>query len=747
MIKKIIILFTVLFFIFQNQINAEVIKEIELKGNNRVSLETIKVYGNFDINDDIDDIKLNNITKDLYSTNFFEKINLDLNNNKLIITIVENPIIQTTFINGIKKKDIEDELRKLIISRDKSPLVKSIVLDDVKKIKSILKNVGYYFIDIKSNIEKNDNNTVNLYFDINLGERATIGKINFIGDKKIKNRKLRSIITSEESKFWKFISKKKFLDEKRIGLDTRLLKNYYLNHGYYDVDVEHTSASYLDNDNFELTFKINSGNKYTFNNLELILPPEYEKKNFKKIFDIFKDIKEEEYSLVNIEKIIDEVDKIALAKQYEFINASFNEEKLANKINLSIVVTESEKFYVKRVNILGNTITEDKIIRNALIVDEGDPFNKILFNKSINNLKSKNIFKSVESKVINGNEPNTKILEITVDEKPTGEISAGAGVGTSGGTLAFSIGENNFLGKEINVSTNIQLAADSIKGAVGFKIPNYKYSEKSLEANLESINIDKKKDAGYESSKTGFSVGTSFEQLEDFYVSASLQSFSESVTTSSTASSALKKQDGNYFENAIAYSLTMDKRNQKFQPSDGYRSSFYQKLPLWTDSNSIVNSYTFTTFHKLTEQTIGKFSIYTKAITALTDGKDVRISERIMAPRSRLRGFEPGKVGPVDGKDFIGGNYLTTMNVSATLPKLFPEIESADFKVFIDAANLWGVDYSSTVDSSNKIRSSAGLAIDWFTPVGPLNFSFSQNITKASTDITESFRFNLGTTF
>ena len=164
------------------------------------------------------------------------------------------------------------------------------------------------------------------------------------------------------------------------------------------------------------------------------------------------------------------------------------------------------------------------------------------------------------------------------------------------------------------------------------------------------------------------------------------------------------------------------------------------------DNNTIVNGYEFSKYHEFFDEMVGTLSFFVSAVNSLDDD-DVRISKRLYMPGRRLRGFETGKVGPKDGSDFVGGNYLTAVNFSTTLPQILPTSQNTDFKFFFDIGNVWGIDYSDSIDDSNKIRSSTGIAVDWFTPVGPLNFSLSQPITKAKTDITESFRFNLGTTF
>ena len=217
------------------------------------------------------------------------------------------------------------------------------------------------------------------------------------------------------------------------------------------------------------------------------------------------------------------------------------------------------------------------------------------------------------------------------------------------------------------------------------------------------------------------------------------------MTTDSTASAALKKQDGNYNTIELDYSFLYDKRDQSFRPSDGYFSRFNQNLPLLSNDYSISNTYDFKTYHKLSENTVSNLSFHLASINSL-DGGDVRVSDRKYLSSRKLRGFEPGKVGPKDNLDFIGGNYASSASLSTTLPTLLPELESVDFNIFLDAGNIWGVDYDSSLDNS-KIRSSTGLSIDWLTPVGPLNFVFAQPISKSSTDVEQTFRFDIGTTF
>ena len=222
----------------------------------------------------------------------------------------------------------------------------------------------------------------------------------------------------------------------------------------------------------------------------------------------------------------------------------------------------------------------------------------------------------------------------------------------------------------------------------------------------------------------------------------------EDLSTNSSASSQLKKQEGTYEDIYFKYGLDYDLRDAKFRPSSGNKSSFYQELPLISGNNEISNTFVFTQYKTLNNQNdmIGKASLYLNTVNSLNNS-DVRISKRAQIPYNRLRGFEKGKVGPVDNLDYIGGNYVSALNFSTNLPGILNTIENVDFSFFIDIANVWGVDYDSAIDDSNFFRSSTGLGIDLLTPIGPLSFSFSEPLTKKSTDKTETFRFNLGTTF
>ena len=738
----------ILFIIFLpvNYSHAEKIKEFKIVGNERLAKETIVLFSELNIGDDIDQNIINLSFKKLFETNYFKNLKINFENGIIFIEVIENPIIQSIQINGVKKKSLLDELEKITKKTEKYPFIESNILEQKNLLTNIVRSDGFYFAKIETKYTETNNNSIDITYNINLGERAKIKKIDFIGNKVFKNNKLRNIIISEEAKPWKFITKNKYIDENRVQLDINLLRNYFKNRGYYDVKIKSSFAKAINENDFNLIFSIDSGIKYFFNDINLVVSNDYKVDNFQDLNDVFVDLKSTPYSLNSIKKIIKEIDKIALQKEFVFINAKYNEKIVdKDKINIEIFFDEIEKSYIDRVNILGNFITEEKVIRNALIVDEGDAYNEILFNKSINELKAKNIFKSVKSQ-INTSEKNkkNKIIDIVIEEKATGEIFAGAGTGTSGSSITAGIKEKNYLGKGIALDTNLTLTDDEVKGRFSVTNPNFRNSDRSLTTTIESTSTDFMTSSGYKTSRTGLGFGTGFEQYEDLFINFDISLYYEKLETSSLASEIKKRQEGDYFENLFSYSITTNKLDQNFQPTDGYRTSFTQTLPLISDDKAVENSFNASKYYSVNDNLILSAKLYLKAINSLDD--DVRVSKRVYIPSSRLRGFESKSIGPKDGTQYIGGNYGSALNLNTTLPNLLNDFENIDFSLFLDAANLWHVDYDSSLDS-NKIRSATGIAVNWFTPIGPLSFSYAVPISDASTDKTESFRFQIGTSF
>ena len=737
---------SLLLILFSSIANAETLKKIVVNGNDRISNNTILMFSNVSVGDEINNIDTNNVLKNLYDTNFFKDVIVNLSENILEINVLELPIVQNVKVEGIKSKKIEEQIFDNIYFKERSSFNEIFLNDDKINLDKILKRNGYYFSDIQIEIQNLNDNKININYKFDLGEKSKIKKITFLGNKIFKDKKLKSVILTEEYKFWKFISGAKYLNEALISYDKNLLKNFYLNKGFYNVQINSSFSKLIKNNEFELIYNIEAGPKIYFNELKLNLPIDFDVNNYEEINVLFSNLKGEYYSLYNVEKILNKIETITINEQYESIDAKIEEEIISNKINISFNIKEAPKSYITKINILGNNVTDETVVRNQVAIDEGDPFNEILYTKSINNIKSLNFFRNVEGEVIDDKSNNSKIVNIKVEEKPTGELFAGAGTGTNGTTVSFGVRENNYLGKGVLLDTNANITADSIKGRLFVENPNYKNSDKSVNLSIEASELDRLSGQGYKSNKTGFSLGTKFEYYDDLFFGISLENFVEKVTVNNNASSKQKKNAGNFFDSFVGLDFNYDKRNQKFATTEGFISNYSLDIPIFSETGTLKNSYNYKIFSELYENNVSTASILLSSSFSINDN-DIKLSERLFIPGNRLRGFERSKVGPKDGSDFIGGNYLTAFNLTTSIPQLLENTQTVDFVAFFDAANVWGVDYDKSIDEKNDIRSSIGLGLNWMTAIGPLSFSYAEPLSKNETDIIEKFRFNLGTTF
>ena len=733
------------FLIFFSISNAEIVKDIKIDGNKRVSSETVKIYGKIELNKDYKEKDLNQILKNLYETNFFEDVKVSITNNVLSVSLKEYPTINQLIIIGEQSNKYKDQIKKVIDTKEKGSLIKSRLAKDIDLIESLYSSLGYNSAKAEAKLREIDKNNFDLLIEIDRGEKTKISTISFIGNNNIRSMRLKDVIASEEDKFWKVISKNTILSENLINLDIRLLSNYYRSIGFYDVKVNSNLAEISDTGEAKLVYSIDEGIRYTMDKISTKIDPVYDNKLFFPLNKTYQKYIGEYYSPFKIKKILEELDELIDNNNLQFVEHNVQEVIDGSSINITFNVFEGEKTVVERINILGNKITNEDVIRGELILDEGDPFTKLNLEKSIAEIKARNIFRKVNYDVREGSKDNLKIIDINVEEQPTGEISAGAGVGTSGGTFTLGIKENNWLGEGKTVGFDIQVDEESLSGTLRFTNPNYDFLGNSLNYSISSQGNDKP-DQGYENTVIGASLGTSFEQYRDLRASLGLSASYDDLRTFGSASSSLKKQSGEYTDLRANYGFSYDKRNRAFMPTSGSITSFNQSLPLYADKASISNTFSMSSYKSFNDNLVGAGKFYITAINGLGDD-DVRLSKRKNLSTTRLRGFEKGKVGPVDGDDHIGGNYAAAVNFESNLPNLLPENYNTDISLFLDFGSVWGVDYDSTLDESTDLRSSTGVAANWMSPIGPLSFVLSQNISKADTDKTQSFSFNIGTTF
>jgi outer membrane protein insertion porin family len=696
----------------------------------------------------IDSIYINNLTKKIYDTDFFADVKISFNQDALTINVIENPIVNFFYINGVKDSDL-DQVNKIITLKENSIFSSSKLKKDIEATREFLNASGYYQASITPEVIKIDNNQINLIVNIDKKEISKIKNIYFIGNKYFSNSQLLDVITSTEDGWWKIFSSSA-LSEQRIEYDKQLLKDFYKSKSFYDAQIESAFASIDKNNKFTLTYSINSGKKYKFGDYDIkvsgLVLKEEDINEVKNISN--KLLKNEFYSPLTINKINKQITDFLETKRYGNFEINIQDLKAADdKINIIVQLNEGQKSIVNKINIKGNTITEEKVIRDNLIISEGDQLNSSKVKKSIDNVKSKQLFSKVDYKIEDSEKKNFKDLNLFVKEQPTGSISAGVGYGSNGGLFEASINERNFLGQGINLNFTGRLSSDEIKGELSYVDPNYLNSNKELAASLFSV-VDDYENSGYQNKSAGTRFATKYEIYEDIFFRPNLGVQFDRLEVTGNASSLLRSRQGDFTTTSLGYNFLYDQRDSKFNPTSGSIIYFDQNIATFFSDIPTIQTGVGATFYKelLSDKFIGSAKAKLANVVAFND-KDVKLSDRIFSSTSDLRGFEQRGVGPVDSGDHIGGNNLATLSLKSTFPNPIPENLRATTFLFLDMGNVWGADYSSLISDSSKLRTSTGIALDLVSPIGPLSFTYSIPLSKATTDKEQNFLFNIGSSF
>ena len=735
-----------LILIISSNVYADVVSKIDISGNDRISDNTIIDIIDFKKSNNYSNSDLNNFQKKLFETNFFSNVKLKLEDDILKIIVIENPLIEFFIIQGVINKTREDLIYEKVLLGQNKIFSQSLLNQDIEIIKKIFNDAGYFNTSVFPEISKLPNGNLNVVLNVNREEQYKIKRIFFIGDKYFKSSTLSDVVSSSEHGWWKFLSSSSTVNMNRIEFDKQLLKNFYLNEGFYDVQILSSDISFEEKNKASITFSVNSGKKYNFSEFALI---DSEKNLNKQDFDTINEFIASEldgnFSNKKINNLRQKIYTYLNLRKIEFVKFNILPKKTENNLIITnIIIEKTARNFVNNIDVKGNSITEEEVIRRELIFSEGDAFSRYKLEKSEDNLKSSGIFKEVKTNIKNLNNESVDI-EVNVEEQPTGAISAGVGVGSSGASVSAGVSEKNLFGKGINVNSNIILGTENIKGNILTSIPDFKNTDNDFLFDFYVTATDFE-NAGYESTVVGNSAAIKYDLYEDITFKPGIGINRDSIDTSSTASDLYRSREGDYLTFLTFYNLETDKRDKRFQTTKGYKVNFGQNLAVpGSDIPYIENNISGSFYHPINKDYILSLKSGLSSINAFNN-KDVKLSDRKFLSSRNLRGFENYGVGPKDGKDHIGGNYSAYSSIASTVPNPLPDKWNANSIVFLDAGNVWGVDYDSSKDS-DKIRSSAGLGLDWISPLGPLSFVFAQTLSSADGDIEESFSFQIGSSF
>lgn len=737
---KFLIIFLYLIFFSSKSFGFD---NIIVQGNKNISLKTIKSFATKEIINPNAEI-ISEYQKKLFETGFFEKVTILFKENKVFITVIENPLINFFYIEGISMPNLKEQINDIAKIKENTIFNLFTLKEDVSLISNYLKNIGYLNNKINYEIIQIDNNKLNIFYKIELNNKFRINRIFFIGDKHFKSSVLSDILYSSEYGWWKFMSNSTIPSESAINIDILNLKNFYLNHGYYDVQINSFSIEVLNNKYANIIYSINSGIKYYIKNIKLIEGGNtLNQKDAKYLSKYYKKFTNNTFDYSNIKKISNFIYNYLDQNNYE-LNIDTKLEKIENDKFEIIFLLSNKKNQktVNKINIIGNNITDDSVIRNKILFSEGDKFNSLKLNQSIDKLKNTGLFKNVTS--VNKNISDEKIeIDFAVEEQPTGSISAGAGVGTSGATISSGINEKNFLGKGLELNANLNIGTQKNFGNISYINPDFENSGNTFRSTffVENNQFD---NASYENKLIGSSVSIEYEVFNKLFFNPGLSFDLDSVSVNDDASSLIKKREGDYFTSKIFYNAYKNNLNKDFQPTDGYTFGFGQSFSIFSDIPFINNKLFGSYYNEYVENFVGSIKYKLEAINAFD--KDIKFSDRLFVSSNNLRGFSSRGIGPKIDNDYIGGNYSFYTNLSSTIPNGLPDNWNAITNIFLDTANVWGVDDNST-DDSNKLRIATGIGLSWISPLGPISFTYAIPLAKNSSDDVENFNFKIGSSF
>jgi len=745
-----LVLFNFFLIIFTNTLFAENLRfsEIIISGNKNITKETILNLSNISNikNQSLDINQLNNIQKKIAESNFFSNVDIKILDNKLIINVLENPIIDYLFFEGLEKNS---EIKKYF--EDKTSLKpnnifsESALNKDIVFIKKYLSSLGYLKSNVTFIVKNASSGYVNVFINVDLNQKFSVKNIYFIGDKKISTSKLLNIISTTQDSWFSFFSSTNIPTEDRLNYDISLLKNFYLSEGYYDVQIPSASIELLDDQYVNLVFSINAGSKFIVNNYIFDNDlPFLKKDDAKYINDLVKKKVNITYNNKEVSSLSDNIaaylqDREVLSDVY-FVVKKISNDKLDIILNIKPI---ANKKIIKNILVLGNDITDEKVIRNQLLFSEGDFFYENKLKKTKDLLLSLNLFKEVK---ITHTEENQNIkITVSIEEKPTGEISSGLAIGTSGSSLSFMVRENNFLGRGISTDTSVSIGTNQILGNISFSNPDFMNSGNTF-SNNSYITKTSYNNAKYDNKTLGNNTSIKYEIYKDLSLENAISVSFDTIDAASDASRIIAIQEGTYLSTKYSYNLYLDKRNKKFQTTDGYTFFFGQGLAFPpSDIYSFANILGGSFYKQFDENFIGNIKYKVRSINSINNDT-IKLSDRLFLSDSELRGFAFRGVGPKIDGDFIGGNYSYTSTFSSTFPNGIPEKYNISNNIFLDVANVWGSDLNG-VTEANKIRSSVGVAVSWVSPIGPISFSYAEPISKSNTDSIRNFNFKLGGVF
>ena len=746
------------------------ISQIVVEGNQRIEPATVQSYMTVRPGQTASPDDINDSVRALFETGLFRDVRIEPRGNVLVVTVDENPVINQISIEGNDRID-DEPLRALLTSRERRVYTRAKAEADADVLIEQYRRAGRYAASVEPVIIELPQNRVDLVFEIEEGALTGVESLRFIGNSKFSDRRLRRVVSTDESSLFKFLSSTDTYDPDRLELDKQLLRRFYLSNGYADFEVLSAVAELApDRTGFFLTFTVSEGEEYDFGAIDIV--SNAEGVDVEELRSLIVASEGSEYDVQDVEDSIAALTLRLGELGYAFtqIDPRPDKDEENRTIGITFEVNEGERVFVERIDIVGNSRTLDRVVRREFELVEGDAFNALQVRRSRSNIRGLGFFRSVNVSTEQGTAPDRVVLKTEVEEQSTGQISFGLGFSTSESVSGeVSITERNFLGRGQFVRARARLSGSNQLYDFSFTEPRFLDRDVAVGFDLYRRETDDQDTSSFDTRNTGFSPRLSFPlgrytRLGTRY----LISQDEIIDVPDNASPLIVADIGKNITSSIGYTLTHDRRNDIIEPSKGYILRLDQDIAgLGGDTRFVKTEVSAKGYSRLvSDDVIGSIEIAGGAVVGFGD-YEPNISDRFFLGGDSFRGFENAGIGPADQftDDNLGGKYYGIVRTEVTFPLPVPEEYGLAAGVFADVGTVWGLDNNSyvddsmpvadringgnrvTIDDDADIRAAVGASLFWQSPFGPVRLNFAYPILEEDQDESEIFRFTAGTRF
>jgi len=729
----------------------DVIRQITVEGAQRIEPGTVKSYLLIREGDAFDAQRLDRSLKSLFATGLFADVSARRQGFTLVISVVENPVINRIAFEGNDKVESE-QLQAETTLRPRVIYTRTKVQNDVKRILTLYRRNGRFAVTVEPKIIQLPQNRIDLVFEINEGDLSEVESIRFVGNKEFSDRRLREVVRTKETAWWRFLSNDDNYDPDRLTLDRELLRRFYLSDGYVDFRVLSAVAELTpDRRDFFLTFTVEEGARYEFG--EIKVKANLRDLKAEQIEEVIEIETSDWYDITAVDDAIQTITNRVGELGFAFVDVRprVNRDRDTQKINITFEVNEGPRVFVERIDISGNVRTLDKVIRREFQIVEGDAFNSAKMRRSRQRLQRLNFFEKLNIEQVPGSAPDKAVINVAVEEKSTGSISLGAGYSSAVGAIGeIEITEANFLGRGQNVGLKFQLAAERSTIDLSFTEPYFLDREIAAGFDIFHVSQNLQDTSSYDTQRTGFGLRAGYPITEDLTQSWNYTFRRAKITDVDTnASTLVQAQEGTEYLSQVSHNINYDKRDSPLKPTEGYQ------VALRTDAaglggtlKHLRNTVRGATYYEVVDEWV--ITVGGKAGYIIGLGDDVDILERYYIGGDDLRGFATRGVGPRDTltDDALGGEWMYTGTLQLGFPLGLPAELGVTGRVFTDMGSSGQLEpTNATVEDTGSLRVSSGVGITWVSPFGPLGFDVGFPLVKEDFDEEELFRVNFGTRF